>query len=295
MAQGVPSQQAFGERMEEELGRTPLELDVRRNAFYSEAEWDVFEVSYSSLGGYRLSAWLSVPRADGPFPGLVQMPDYGSGVDIPFTSLRHGVVLLNASHRGQRGSDIPFQAQYPGLLTHGIDRPDSYVLRGVYADALRAVDLLLDWSSVDPVRIAVAGVGLGGTMALSAGAFRPQVKALAVDVPIMVGPPEVVELADAYPLEELNDYLRTYPQQREAVRAALEVYSPLGLARRVTCPVLLSFGDKDHGQCPPPMGEELGNLLKNGEIHRYPGGSEGGGLAHALLRTRWLRGQLGLT
>ena len=159
----------------------------------------MFEVRYISLGGYRLFGWLSIPRKDGPFPGLVQMPDYGSAVDIPYTSLRHDFVVLNASHRGQRYSDTPFQAHYPGLLTYGIGCPDTYILRGVYADALQAVGFLLDLPSVDPARIALAGAGLGGTLAVVAGAFRPQVTALAVDTPIMIGTPNALELTGAYP------------------------------------------------------------------------------------------------
>ena len=295
MVQSAPAQDSFWRQVEEELGRVPLEAESHRNAFYSEAEWDVFEVRYSSLGSYRLFAWLSIPRGDGPFPALVQMPDYGSAVDIPFTSLRHDMVVLNASHRGQRRSDSPFQAHYPGLLTQGIGSSGTYILREVYADALRAVDLLLSRPSVDLQHIAVAGAGLGGTLAIASGAFRPQVRALAVDTPIMVGPSDALDRSGgAYPLEEINDYLRTYPQQREAVLTSLEVFSPLALAGRIGCPTLLSVGARDRGQCPAPLGEELAHRLRHGELHQYHGGSEGGGHQHGVLRTRWLGQQLGL-
>ena len=294
MAKRLTSLEGFWQRIQDELGQIRLEAEFRRNLFYSEAEWDVFEVGYNGLGGYRLFAWLSVPLGDGPFPGLVQMPDYGSAVDIPFTPLRHEAVVLNPSHRGQRRSDTPFEAHSPGLLTQGIGNPDTYILRGVYADALRAVDFLLEQSVVDTRSVAVSGAGLGGTLALVAGCFREKVKALAVDTPIMIGPADALELAEAYPLEELNDYLRTYPRQREAVLASLETFSPLPLARLVSCPVLLSVGATDRGQCPPPLGDELARQLGDGEFHRYPGGSEGGDHQHAVLRTHWLNEQLGL-
>lgn len=295
MVQSAPIVASFWQQVDEALRPIPLEADIQRNAFYSEAEWDVYEVRYNGLSGYRLCAWLSIPKGGGPFPGLVQMPDYGSAVDIPFTSLRHDVAVLNASHRGQRRSDTPFQAHYPGLLTQGIGNSSAYILRRVYADALRVVDFLLAQPAIDPRRVAVAGAGLGGTLALVAGAFRPQVRALAVDTPIMVGAPNAPELASgAYPLEEINDYLRTYPLRRDAVLASLEMFSPLALAGGVTCPVLLSVGARDRGQCPPPLGEELARQLRRGELHQYPGGSEGGGHQHGLLRTRWLREQLGL-
>ena len=157
-----------------ELDEVPLDVDIQRSSFYSEPEWDVFEVRYTGLGGYRLFAWMSVPRGQGPFPALVQMPSYGSAVDIPYTSLRREAVVLDASHRGQRRSDTPFQAHYPGLLTEGIGIPHHYIMRGVYADALRAVDVVLPRDPVDSRLIAVSGSGLGGTLGLAAGAFRSQ-------------------------------------------------------------------------------------------------------------------------
>ena len=294
-ARDMPSEEAFWERVMEELHESPLDVEVKPHPFYSEPEWDVFELSYLGLGGYRLFSWLSVPQREGPFPGLIQMPDYQSPVDIPSTSLRQHMVVLDPGHRGKRRNDSPFQAHYPGLLTEGIGNSDTYVLRGVYADAVRAVDLLLDQSQVDPGRIAVAGAGIGGTMGLVAAAFRPQVRALAVDMPFMIGPEDALELAgEAYPLGEVNDYLRVHPEERDKVLASLEVFSPLVIAGRVKCPVLLSVGARDRGQCPPPQGEELARRLERGELHRYPGGSDGGGHQHGVLRTRWLREQLGV-
>ena len=277
-----------------ELDEVPLDVDIQRSSFYSEPEWDVFEVRYTGLGGYRLFAWMSVPRGQGPFPALVQMPSYGSAVDIPYTSLRREAVVLDASHRGQRRSDTPFQAHYPGLLTEGIGIPHHYIMRGVYADALRAVDVVLPRDPVDSRLIAVSGSGLGGTLGLAAGAFRSQVSALAVDTPIMLGATGALDAAGAYPLEEIRDYARTYPDRREAVLASLESFSPAFLAPRVACPVLLSLGARDLGQCPPPLGEELAAALGSVEVHQYPGGSEGGGHRHSLVRTPWLRRHLGI-
>ncbi len=296
MVQNTVAWDSYWRQVDDELGRVSLEQDIQRNDFYSEAEWTVYYVHCNGLRGYRLFASLSIPTGDGPFPGLVQMPDYQSAVDIPFTPLRRDMVVLNATHRGQRGSETPFRASYPGLLTQGIGNSSSYILRRVYADALRMVDLLMAQPAVDCQRISVAGAGLGGTLALAAGAFRPHAKALAVDTPLMIGSPNALELAgDVYPLGEMNDYFRAYPGRRDATMQTLEAFSPLALAERVTCPVLIGTGARDRGQCPPPLGEELAERLRHGELHQYPGGSEGGGYAHAVVRTRWLRERMGLT
>ena len=94
--------------------------------------------------GHRLFAWLSVPKGrDGPLPALLRMPDYASVHDIIYTPLRHGAVVINASHRGQRNSDGAYRASYPGLLTDGIADGESWMMLAAYADALRALDALL--------------------------------------------------------------------------------------------------------------------------------------------------------
>ena len=113
----------FWEMIEAQLAETDPDIEVERDAFYSQPEWDVFRMRSTSAGGHRLFAWLSVPKEGGPFPALIRMPDYASVHDIIYTPLRHRAVVMNATHRGQRNSDGGVRASYPGLLTDGIESP----------------------------------------------------------------------------------------------------------------------------------------------------------------------------
>ena len=131
---------AFWERIEAQLAETAPDIEIERDGFYSQPEWDVYRMRYTSADGHRLFAWLSVPHGDGPFPALIRMPDYASVHDIIYTPLRERAVVMNATHRGQRNSDGQARASYPGLLTDGIDNAAAYTLFGAYADALRAAD-----------------------------------------------------------------------------------------------------------------------------------------------------------
>lgn len=285
----------------EHLARTPLDEQVRRNALYSEPECDCYEVHYSSLANRRLFGWLSVPKGRGPFAGIIVMPDYDSAVTLTLNTwlhLRAEAVILQASHRGQRGSDAEFKAYYPGLLTDGLEHPDKYVMRGIYADALRAVDFLSRRPEVAGRPIAVTGRylgrGLGGSLALVAAAFRPQVTAVAADAPMMICAAALSHVR-TYPLEEFNDYLRLYPGRRDEVMTTLEPYDLLAIASKVTQPVLLNLGLKDRGQCPPALGDELARRLCNVDLRVYPDGSgDGGGRVHELEKERFFRRELGL-
>jgi cephalosporin-C deacetylase-like acetyl esterase len=269
-------------------------VSLERDSFYSQPEWQVYRMRYTSLDGYRIFAWLSIPVGSGPFPSLLRMPDYGSVHDIIYTPLRRDAMVMNPTHRGQRHSDSTFQAQYPGLLTEGIDRPEKYIMRQVFADALRAVDALLGQSEAEVSALVLAGAGLGGSLALAAAARRPEVKAVAADTPLALGHPGVLEEAAVYPLGELQDYLRVYPHRREAVLTSSAPLDPLKIAPLVGAPVLLSLGRRDRGQCPIAIGEELANKLPQCDLRIYDGGSEGGGHEHSVIRGGWLRAQLGL-
>ena len=218
----------FWDRIEAQLAETPLDLSVERDSFYSQPEWDVYQLRYNTTGGHRLYAWLSVPKGiSGPVPTLVRMPDYASVHDIIYTSLRHNAVVMNATHRGQRNSDGSYRASYPGLLTDGIADGESWVLLGAYADALRALDALVAQDRAEIGKVALWGVGLGGSLALALASRRRHVGAVAADTPMPLGHDSALDSGPGYPLGEIGDFLRFYPDRRADVEATLGQLDPL--------------------------------------------------------------------
>ncbi len=286
---------AFWEGIEAQLAETDPGIEIEHDAFYSQPEWDVFRMRYTSAGGYRLFAWLSVPKEGGPFPALIRMPDYASVHDIIYTPLRHRAVVMNATHRGQRNSDDLVRASYPGLLTDGIENADTYTLFGAFTDALRAVDTLglqsiAELSGV----VALTGAGLGASLALATAARRPAVSAVAADTPMALGHPAGVEPGLGYPLAELGDYLRANPGSESVIDELLAVVNPVTTAPAVRCPVLMSAGRFDRSVCPLAFAEELAAALPDCDFRVYDGAAEGGGHIHGQARGAWLAARLGV-
>ena len=295
MTSGQQRSNAFWERIEAQLAETDPDMEIERDGFYSQPEWDVYRVRYTGAGGHRLFAWLSVPKEGGPFPALIRMPDYASVHDIIYTPLRHRAVVMNATHRGQRNSDGLVRASYPGLLTDGIESADTYTLFGAFADALRAVDILgmpgvAELSGV----VALTGAGLGASLALAAAARRPLVSAVAADTPMGLGHPTALEDGLGYPLAELGDYLRANPGSESVVEELLSVVNPVTTASAVQCPVLMSAGRFDRSVCPLAFSEELAAALPDCDLRVYDGAAEGGGHIHGQARGAWLAARLGL-
>ena len=283
----------FWERTEAQLAETPLDLSVSRDSFYSQPEWDVYQVGYNTAGGHRLFAWLSVPKgADGPLPALLRMPDYASVHDIIYTSLRHRAVVMNATHRGQRNSDGAYQASYPGLLTDGIADGESWELLGAYADVLRALDAFMAQGLAEIGPVALWGAGLGGSLALALASRRSRIGAVAVDTPMPLGHSSALEPGLGYPLGEIGDFLRVNPDRREDVERTMGLLDPLGDAAGVSAPVLLSAGRFDRGTCPLSFAEEMAVALPNCDLRLYDGAAEGGGHVHAVARVAWLADRL---
>ena len=297
MASSAAPNGGFRERIAAGLAETPPKVTLERDSFYSQPEWDVYRMHYDSSGGHRLFAWLSIPKEGGPhgdgtFPALVRMPDYASVHDIIYTPLRQRAVVMNATHRGQRNSDHLVKASYPGLLTAGIESADPYALLGAYADAWRALDALEAQSAARIGAVALTGAGWGASLALWVAAQRPTLAAVAADTPLALGHPAALEPGRGYPLGELGDYLRAYPQRRDAVAELLAPVNPVQLAPSVSAPVLLSVGRFDRSLCPLAFGEDLAAALPNCELRVYDGGAEGGGHVHAQARLTWLTEQL---
>ena len=280
-----PDFEAYWGAVDSELAAYPAapELDVlplRTTDFAT-----VYGVRLTSIGPYRIFGYYSRPNGEGPFPALLQTPGYGSVNHVPAYELRQRYAVLTLMHRGQRLADQPFAAAYPGLLTLSIDDPGTYVYRGIVADCLRGADFLLTRPEVDAGRVGVVGADL----ALIVAARRPEVAAVQASGLLHYRLVEAARRIREYPVEELNDYLRAYPDRAERVARTLAYVDPLHHAPRVIAPTLLAVGDPGSVGGPEwlqPLTDALG-----GVVEQYTLTHEGKTDHDAL--DAWLAGQLG--
>lgn len=219
-----------------ELMSRPPRPEVEPMPIRSTEFSDGYGVKLTSLGDYRIFAYYSVPHGGGPHPAIYHAPGYTSVVGVPPYEERRQHVAMAVCARGQRLADKPYAAAYPGLLTDGVDDPLRYPFRGIVADACRGVDFLKLRPEVDAGRIAV----IGADMALFVAAFRPEVRAVVVADPIFPRLFDVAPTTAAYPYEEVNDYLRAYPDRRDAARQTLALFDPTPLAAQIKAKVLIT-------------------------------------------------------
>jgi cephalosporin-C deacetylase-like acetyl esterase len=224
------------------LAALPAAPELTLNVLRSTDHSDLYDLRLTSIGPYRIFAFYSIPKGDGPFPVVYHTGGYGSVVHIAPYEERQRYVTVALRHRGRRLADQPFAAAYPGLLTTGIEHPASYIYRGIVADCCRVVDFLAARPEVDAGRIAV----VGDDLALMTAALRRQVDALYCTPALFYRAAEAAARTSAYPLEEFNDYARAYPQQAGAMARTLSYFDPLHFAAQVqAATVLVSGNDRD--------------------------------------------------
>jgi cephalosporin-C deacetylase-like acetyl esterase len=236
---------AYWAAVDEELAAIPGRpvLDVVPARTTDEATF--YTLRITSTGPYRVYGNLSIPRGDGPFPGLLITPRYGSVNNIPHPNDRSRYVVLSLMHRGQRLADEGFAAAYPGLLTMYVDDPSTYIYRGIAADCLRAAEFLFGLSEVDRGRVAVSGDDL----AVLTAARRPGFSSVRVTDLLFYRAMEARLKSCLYPLEELNDHLRggssAVGSSTDGLSTTLSFYDPTRHAPAVAGRTLLSVDDED--------------------------------------------------
>lgn len=261
---------AYWDGIDQELDTYQARPQLEPLTRFSNEHCTVYALKLTSIGPYRLFGYYSVPHGDGPFPALYNLPKYGSVNHVPDYNDRKRYVVLTLMYRGQRLADQPFAATYPGLLTLGIDSPETYIYRGIAADCLRGAEFLQSRPEVDQSRICL----IGDDLAVITAARRPNVALAQVAGLAFYRIMEAAARTSGYPLEEVNDYLRLYPEKRDAVARTVSFFDPQSHAPRVTATTLLNLGAEGSTTGPSwqqPLAEALG-----GPVERYELSNEGG-------------------
>ena len=224
-----------------------------------------YTVSLPSIGDGRIFGYLSVPAGDGPFPGLLEVPGYASVVHISPYERRQRYTVLTLVHRGQRLADEKYAAEYPGLLTDGIENSSTYRYRDIVADVLTGLEWLTGRPEVDPGNLGIVGSESG----LIAASMRSDaVKAVLISGPLILrGANGRNSWPDYYPLEELNDFARSHPDKLGKVSDTLIFFDPLNFVQEYSGEMLVACpqGDRDIAS---PLISRLGG---SGELYLNTG------------------------
>ena len=273
-----------------ELDRRPPAPEVQEIPLRTTDYAAAYAVRLTSIGPYRIFGYLSIPEGVGPFPARCFLPRYGSVVDLvpqgTANAQRRDYVTFSVGVRGQRRADQPYAASFPGLLTDGIADPAGYVYRGIVADCCRGLEYLVGRPEVDGARVAAIGTDL----ALITAALCPQVTHAICAPTLMYDAAALAARTTAYPLEEINDYLRRHPDRRERVQHTLSYYDLRWFAPRVRAATLLMAGSAGDALDAAALAPLVRAIAGECAVHQ----SEHSGYKDGVYSEEWLTRQFGM-
>jgi cephalosporin-C deacetylase len=218
---------------------------------------ECFAVRFDGYKGGRLAGWYVRPEARGKSPGVCVYHGYsgrgGRPMDmIPLAAA--GLCVLSMDCRGQNGQSqdaaVYLEGHQIGWMTAGIRDHWNYYYRYVYADALRALDLLAHRDEVDAARLAITGASQGGGLTLAVAALSRRPILALPDIPFLCDYRRAMNIAAAGPYAELTNFLRAFPHLYEQALRTLSYVDCLNLAPWITCRTVVSNSLWDD-ICPP--------------------------------------------
>jgi len=270
-------------------GMSPVALDPEELV---RAELDgatLYDVSYASAGGGRVSGWMVVPEASGPHPAIVYV--HGSETDRD-DFLDEAIAMAN-------GGAVALTLNAP-FARAGNDRTGTlgnYFTPGAEAalnqqmldDVSAAFDLLSARPDVDPQRLAFVGHSWGASLGAVLAARDPRsiANVLITPRPSWTGLLRRSEDDFAGVISTVGD------DGWEAYLASMEPYDAVPAVSIADGGIYLQFGTQDDVVIASDVDEWVAAAPEGTRIDRYPAGHALDATAVAD-RAAWLVERLGL-
>ncbi len=215
---------------------------------------DAIVLNYVEMEGFQgatVSGWFARPKNAGKVPGLVVYHGYNfnfeGGVHNIVNWALHGYAALGMLVRGQSTAEAAASphGHSTGWMTQGILVPEQYYYRGVYMDAIRAIEWLAGQEDVDRNAIGVTGVSQGGGLSLVAAALSEvPLAAVVAEYPYLCHFRRAVDVAPEGPYGEINEFLRRNgrPEIENQLFTTLSYFDAMNFTPDIHCPVEVAVG-----------------------------------------------------
>ena len=266
--------QANVEAARKEVKNEKLIVKSEKVEKYSTDEFDCYLLKLKVDSRHSIYGYLTKPKlvngqsVNGKYPVVLCPP--GAGIKTikepmrntyyaknGFIRLEMEIHGLNPEMTDEQFKEITSAFDYEnGYLTNGLDNRDNYYMKHVYVACVRAIDYLCSLPEWDGQNVFVQGGSQGGALSLITAGLDPRVTACVANHPALADMAGYLDhRAGGYPhFNRLNNMFTP-----EKV-ATLAYYDVVNFARRITCPVYLTWGYNDN-VCPPTTSYIVWNLI----------------------------------
>lgn len=208
----------------------------------------LFEIEFNSLGGFRVGAWLTVPRNAHFERGLVASHGYGGREAPNFSPSGPPCAAIFPCARGFNRSarpDIPANAA--NHVLHGIASRETYIHRGCVADLWVAASVLLELFPHLAGHVDFEGGSFGGGIGTLMLPWDARFGRAYLDVPSFGNHPLRVQLPCSGSGEAVRIYHRTHPEVLDVLR----YFDAAVAARFISTPTFVAAALSDPAVPPP--------------------------------------------
>jgi cephalosporin-C deacetylase len=248
---------AFWQNAKADLAKVPMDVKMTLMPERCTEKTNVYHVNLQNFKvGTRLYGILCVPKKEGKYPAILQVPGagvrpYGGDISnadkgyITFQIGIHGIpVTMDPSVYTDLGAGV-----LSGYWNYNMDDKDRFFYKRVYMGCVRANDFITSLPQFDGVNLAVIGGSQGGALSIVTAALDSRVKSLVALYPALSDVTgDLSGRAGGWPhyFEKPN---REW-NETQAKLATLPYYDVVNFARRVQIPGFYSWGYNDE-TCPP--------------------------------------------
>lgn len=260
---------AFWKKAVTDDSKYPLEYTKERSEMYSTDKMDCYLVDLKVPGKHvkNMYGYLFIPKGEGKYPAVLCPP--GAGVKTIKEPLRHryygeggmirAEIEIHGAHPEMSEKEFAELRKSKGdYFKIGLDNPEAYYMKDVYLGCRRWLDLLASLPEFNGEDLYLQGGSQGGALAITTSALDPRVKACVANHPA---------------LSDMNGYLGDktggYPHHFRGDRKGeatpekvktLEYFDVVNFAKRLKCPVRMTWGFNDN-TCPPTTSYEVYNVI----------------------------------
>lgn len=248
---------AFWQNAKADLAKVPMDAKMTLMPERCTEKTNVYHVNLQNYKvGTRLYGILCVPKKEGKYPAILQVPGagvrpYGGDISnadkgyITFQIGIHGIpVTMDPSVYTDLGAGV-----LSGYWNYNMDDKDRFFYKRVYMGCVRANDFITSLPQFDGVNLAVIGGSQGGALSIVTAALDSRVKSLVALYPALSDVTgDLSGRAGGWPhyFEKPN---REW-NETKAKLSTLPYYDVVNFARRLQIPGFYTWGYNDE-TCPP--------------------------------------------
>ena len=260
---------AFWKANLEEARKTPISVTCKKADKYCTDDTDAYLLKIKTDKRHSIYAYLTKPKKAGKYPVVLCPPGAGiKTIKEPLRSIyyaKNGFIRmemeihgLNPEMTDEQFKEITAAFDYEnGYLTNGLDSRDNYYMKHVYVACVRALDYLCSLPEWDGKNVFVQGGSQGGALSLITAGLDPRVTACVANHPALSDMAGYAEQGrtGGYPHFNRLEHMLT-PAKIET----MAYFDVVNFARRISCPVYLTWGYNDN-VCPPTTSFIVWNLI----------------------------------